>query len=194
MAKVANAKQTGKRTKEHWRISSFDATQPLRLPTHEIFAQAMAAGAVQSEAYMMAIGAETGAKLSTARTNGCKLANREDVKQRIAWLKHREALAFDINETTLTKHMLEIMDGAKKAGDWAAARAALADVAKLHGLMIERSEVNGTVRHIGELHLDALKQLMDRSTAGGDNQPRAMIDAEAVDVSGNRKDRKALSH
>ena len=183
MARASRKKRESK-TDDHWVVVHEDALTPLANRGHEIFCQMIAKGATQTEAYLAGV-AKPGTKKENAASNASQLMKEERIRSRVQWLKHRERMAFDINQHTLTEHLLEVVDGAKKVGDWAAARAALADVAKLHGLMIERSEVNGTVRHIGELHLDALKKLMN-ATNDSNNQPMKVIEGDAMRVNGDR--------
>lgn len=110
-------------------------------PRHERFAQELAAGKSQDEAYAVA-------GYSSNRGNAARMKANESIAARVAEL---QAGAARITETTvagLTEALFRIARDAedlKEASGLSVARAALMDIAKLNGLVVERSE--STTRH-----------------------------------------------
>ena len=166
------------------------AKDALKDPRHEEFCQLIATGHSQTAAYAEAYQRD---KDKSAESGGARLAKREEVAERIEQLKAKEARRFDVNQKSLTKHYVDLVEIAKEDRDVAAARGCLDSLAKLHGLMIDRAEVNGTVRHIGELHLNALKDLMGYSTGRRDKHLK-VVDAQVEPVDIEEEQPKAIAN
>lgn len=103
---------------------------------HELFAQGLAKGRSQEDAYM-----EAGYKPS--RPHASRLATDGNVQARVAELQERASVKVEITVADLTKRLLAIAAKGEVASDaplLGVARAALMDAAKLNGLVTEKSE------------------------------------------------------
>lgn len=146
---------------------------PLKNERLERFAQTLAKGEKQHEAYL-ASGYHGNAAAA------CKAAARADVRARVSELQERIAARTEITVASVTDRLLKIAEKAEddKMGSpgLAVARAALMDAAKLNGLVPERHELTGKnggpieYRNLDEAEIDArLDALMNRN-AGRDSQ------------------------
>ena len=109
---------------------------------HERFAQGLAKGLSQTEAY-----AEAG--YTGDRTAASRLSTNVNVIARVAELQDKAALRTEISIASATAHLLELAAMAKKLGDAPgiqASRASMMDACKLNGLVVEQSkrELTGT--------------------------------------------------
>lgn len=111
-------------------------------PRHERFAQELAKGKSQLEAYK-----EAGYKPS--EQHACRLASSGKVAARVAEILERAALRTEITVASITESLLRI---AKKGEDLiepaglSVARASLMDAAKLNGLVIDKVDATTTNR------------------------------------------------
>ncbi|MFG1182135.1 terminase small subunit [Xanthobacter versatilis] len=109
---------------------------PLRNGRRERFAQLVAEGRTAVEAY-------TEAGFRENRQNAHRLANDPDVRRRIAELQERGAMRAEITLADVTEHLKRIAMAAEAEGGapgLSVARAAWMDVAKLNGLVVDKSE------------------------------------------------------
>jgi phage terminase small subunit len=102
-------------------------------PKHELFAQELAKGKSQAEAY-----AEAGYKPS--EQNACRLTRNDKIQTRVAEIQGRAVLRTTITIASLMEEAAEIQAAALKANQHSAAVAALTAKAKLAGLWVEKSE------------------------------------------------------
>ncbi|RIJ65170.1 hypothetical protein D1604_12695 [Brevundimonas sp. LPMIX5] len=112
-------------------------------PRHERFAQALAKGMTQAEAY-----ADAGYKPS--EPNASRLTSNDKVQERVAELQERAAVRTEITVASITERLLAIATKAEKSGDapmLQAARASLMGAAKLNGLVVEKGEHQH--KHVG---------------------------------------------
>jgi phage terminase small subunit len=112
-------------------------------PKHERFAQALAKGMTQAEAY-----ADAGYKPS--EPNASRLTSNDKVQARLAELQERAATRAEITVASITERLLAIATKAEKSGDapmLQAARASLMDAAKLNGLVVDKGEHQH--KHVG---------------------------------------------
>jgi len=112
-------------------------------PKHERFAQALAKGLSQSEAYE-----EAGYKPS--RSAAARLAADVNICERVSAIQNRAAKRTEISVASITERLLAIAAKAEKSGDapmLQAARASLMDAAKLNGLVVEKGEHQH--KHVG---------------------------------------------
>jgi phage terminase small subunit len=100
---------------------------------HERFAQELARGKTQTQAYI-----EAGYKPDDGAA--CRLSGNVRIKARVAELAERGAIKTEITLESLIREAAEIQESALKEGQHSAAVAALTAKAKLAGLWIERSE------------------------------------------------------
>ena len=118
---------------------------------HELFAQALAKGASQVDAYEQA-------GYRPSRSAAARLAADVSICERVAELAERAAARTEVTAAAITARLLSIADVAEKTGiardddgnvtgssskHLTVARASLVDVAKLNGLMIERGQISG---------------------------------------------------
>lgn len=108
---------------------------PLSNGRHEKFAQAIAAGKTQEEAYIAAGYSEVG-----ARANASRLIANDSVKARIAELQRAGAKRAEITLESLLAEAAEIQQQAQAAGQLAAANAALKLKSELSGHYVARKE------------------------------------------------------
>lgn len=106
---------------------------PLDNPKHERFAQGLAKGQSQAEAY-----AEAG--YAASEPHASRLASNGKVQTRVAELQERGALRTEVTLESLIREANEIQTAAKADKQHSAAIAALTAKAKLAGLWVDRTE------------------------------------------------------
>lgn len=109
-------------------------------PKHERFAQLLAKGKGQAEAY-----AEAG--YAPSEPNASRLTSNEKVQERLAELQERAAIRTEITVASITERLLAIATKGEASADaplLAVGRAALMDAAKLNGLIVDKSAVAQT--------------------------------------------------
>jgi hypothetical protein len=102
-------------------------------PRHERFAQELAKGKSQLDAYV-----EAGYKPDDGAAS--RLSGNVRIQQRVSEIKDRSAIRTEITLQTLMEEAAEIQRSALAANQHSAAVAALTAKAKLAGLWVERSE------------------------------------------------------
>lgn len=103
---------------------------------HELFAQALAKGETQADAY-----AAAGYKPS--EPNASRLTSNDKVRARVAELQEKAASRTVITVASITERLLAIATKAEKGNEapmLQAARASLMDAAKLNGLVIDKAD------------------------------------------------------
>jgi phage terminase small subunit len=113
-------------------------------PKHERFAQELAKGKTQNEAY-----AEAG--YAPSEPNASRLTSNDKVRARVTELQERAAVRTEITVASITDRLLAIAkkgEGTTEAPMLAVARASLMDAAKLNGLVIEKSETALTLHDV----------------------------------------------
>lgn len=113
-------------------------------PKHERFAQELAKGKTQAEAY------ET-AGYAANDSNAARLNGNERVTARVAELLTKAAVRTEITVANITERLLAIATKGESSNDapmLSVGRAALMDAAKLNGLVIDKSEVKATVSQL----------------------------------------------
>jgi phage terminase small subunit len=121
----------------------------LKNPKHELFAHGIAKGMGQREAYLWA--GYTGASNEAIDANASRLIRKDKVSGRIAEIQERMAIRSEETVERITADLRAIVakghDMAPTFGPPAAqlVRAALMDIAKLNGLVVEKTETR-TVR------------------------------------------------
>lgn len=130
----------------------------------ERFAQKLAQGLSASAAYVAA-------GYQRNDSNAARLNGNEQVKGRVAELQARGAEMAGVTLAGITESLMRIAQDAEKDGDAAnrsVARAALMDVAKLNGLVVDRSE-NVTLTHTISGDLLSDEEWEREYAAGGEN-------------------------
>jgi hypothetical protein len=108
----------------------------LKNARHEVFAQGIAKGLTQSEAYIRAGYGEKG-----ARQNASRLIANDCIARRIGELQAGAARKHEINVDKLTEMLVADRELARAEGQASAAVSAVTTLAKLHGLLIDRKEI-----------------------------------------------------
>lgn len=107
----------------------------------ERFAQTLASGKTATDAY-----AEAGYQPN--RQNAARLTTNDDIKARVAELQERSAIRAEITVAKLTEMYLEDRKLARDNAQAAAAVGAVTALGKLHGLIVDRSANETTVRYV----------------------------------------------
>lgn len=111
-------------------------------PRHERFAQALAKGVPQTEAYV-------NAGYNENKSAASRLADDVNVCKRLAELQERGAIRAEISVASITEKLLRLSEKGEALGDAPgiqAARAAAMDAAKLNGLVVDKTESTLSVR------------------------------------------------
>ena len=125
----------------------------LRNARHERFAQELAKGKSQSEAY-------EAAGYNPSRSAAARLFSDVNIRERLAELGERVAAKTEITAALLAERLMRIADVAEKTGiavddetgearessskHLGVARAALMDVAKLNGLIVDKADLTSS--------------------------------------------------
>jgi 23S rRNA G2069 N7-methylase RlmK/C1962 C5-methylase RlmI len=115
-------------------------------PKHERFAQCLAKGMTQEEAYQ-----EAGYKPD--RGAASRLSANVNVQGRVAEILERAATRAEVTVADLTDRLMVVAKKAEDLGEasgLSVARAAFMDVAKLNGLVIDRSKSEAVIRTLGQ--------------------------------------------
>ena len=105
----------------------------LKNPKHEYFAQGIVKGQSQIEAY-------GNAGYKPSEQHACRLASLGKVQDRIAELQERAAVRCEVTVASLTEMLLEDRLMAREIAQPSASVAAVNAIAKLNGLIIEKTE------------------------------------------------------
>lgn len=110
---------------------------------HEFFAQALAKGKSQAEAYEFA-------GYKPDEPNASRLTRNDKVQARVAEILNRAATRAEITIASLSQELLEAIAAAKAKPEEAAMinawRQSVMDVAKLNGLIIDKASLDANVR------------------------------------------------
>jgi phage terminase small subunit len=134
-------------------------TGPLKNARHERFAQELAKGKSQAEAYEIA-------GYKPCDGHAARLAGNGRVSERLAELQSRAAEKAVVTVEGLTDRLLKIAKKGEDATDaplLSVARASLMDAAKLNGLIIDRSKVGLDLSGATDEELEVLERLLSRS-------------------------------
>ncbi|WP_453977332.1 terminase small subunit [Brevundimonas sp. Marseille-Q4549] len=107
---------------------------------HERFAQGIAKGLSQTDAY-------TEAGYKGDRTAASRLSTNVNISKRVAELQGKAAVRTEITVASITERLLAIAskgEASKDAPLLAVARASLMDAAKLNGLVVDKSQAELT--------------------------------------------------
>ena len=109
-------------------------------PRHERFAQELAKGKSQSEAYQ-------DAGYEPSEPNASRLTRNDKVKSRVAELQERAAASVCVSREWVLEQLVENARLAKQAGDISPSNQALNLIGKELGMFIERTE-NVNIEHV----------------------------------------------
>jgi phage terminase small subunit len=139
---------------------------PLKNARHERFAQELAKGKSQADAYAAAGFNSRG---SGARANASRLITDDNISARVLELKERAAERCVVTVESITQRLLNIAkkgESEKDAPLLSVARASLMDAAKLNGLVVDRTKVGLDLSGATAEELEVLERLLARSAPG----------------------------
>lgn len=117
----------------------------LSKPMYERFAQGIARGKTQHEAYTWA-GFSPGREAKFTRSEASKLSRRPEIAHRVAYLQSRQAERIGVTVDALVAELDDMLKLAKRVKHPAAGVGAILAKGKLLGLIVDRAEVEGTIR------------------------------------------------
>jgi phage terminase small subunit len=117
----------------------------LKNPRYERFAQGVAKGKSQHDAYIYA-GYAPNQKPKDVRSNAGTLARRPEIAERIIELQEKQAKRVGITVDALLGELDEMFKLAKRVKHPAAGVGAVLAKGKLLGLIVDKAEVEGTIR------------------------------------------------
>jgi phage terminase small subunit len=140
----------------------------LKNPKHERFAQELAKGKTQVEAY-----AHAGYKPHDG--NSFRLSGNERILARVSELLGRSAEKAEVTIDWLREQLAGDHKLARELGQASAAVSATNSIGKLYGLIVERKEV-GRPGEFESMNADQLREYIDRQTAElGQSHPPAAL-------------------
>lgn len=107
----------------------------------ELFAQNLVKGMPQNRAYIKA--GYTANTPQTGWSNASRLIRDDKVSNRIEELLRTTETELKVTVESMTNLYADLLNGARSAGNFNAAKGAADSLAKLHGLMIDRKEAGG---------------------------------------------------
>jgi len=140
-------------------------------PKHERFAQELAKGKTQAEAYQTA-------GYAASEANASRLTSNDKIQARVAEILERGAIRAEVSVASITERLIRISEKAETIGEPAGlsvARQAAMDAAKLHGLIVEKKETGkpGDFSRMDEHELDAFIAGEKATLGGGDSREAA---------------------
>ena len=134
-------------------------------PRHEIFAQELAKGASQKDAY-------EAAGYKPSEQTACRLASNDKVAARVSEIMGKAAVRAEISIASVTENLMRIAEKAEQLRDasgLSVARNAWMDAAKVNGLIVDKSDNTNTNRNVDPNSLS-------------DAELTAVISSEPIDV------------
>jgi hypothetical protein len=117
----------------------------LRNPRYERFAQGIAKGKSQHDAYIYA-GYAPNQKAKDVRSNAGVLARKPEIAARVAELQEGQAKRIGITVDDLLVELQDMLALAKRVKQPSAGVGAILAKGKLLGLIVDKAEIEGTVR------------------------------------------------
>jgi len=130
---------------------------------HERFALGLVEGLSQGDAYMRA-GFNTRLKGNLLRSEASKLAKREDIKGRVIELQELQVQRLGVTVDSLIGELDEMRKLAIAVKNPAAGVGAVMGKAKLLGLIVDKAEVEGTLRKPAREPTDKKQMSVDEWT------------------------------
>lgn len=128
----------------------------------ELFAQNMVKGMPQNRAYIKA--GYTANTPQTGWSNASRLIRDDKVSNRIVELLSSTETELKITVESMTNLYADLLNGARSAGNFNAAKGAADSLAKMHGLMIDRKET-GAPGDFSRMDDDQLRQYVSATVA-----------------------------
>ena len=133
-------------------------------PRHERFAQGVAKGRSQGEAYVYA-GYSKQAAGNDTRANATRIAKRPEVAARIVELQERQANRIGVTVDDLVGELNDMLKLAKRCKQPSAGVGAVLAKGKLLGLIVDKAELDATVRKPSKVPTDKTEMTMDEWAA-----------------------------
>ena len=123
----------------------------------EKFCQELAACGNQSEAYRRAYNVKPTTKDQYVHDTASKLVKKPEISQRVKELQAKSAARHDITVDSLTEMLIEDRQDAKASDQHSVAVAAVRELGRLHGLIIDRKDitVHGAISAMSDDELSA---------------------------------------
>jgi phage terminase small subunit len=112
---------------------------------YERFAQGLARGKTQHDAYIWA-GFSPDRKPVQVRSEASKLSRRPEIAARVVYLQGRQAERIGVTVDALVQELDDMLKLAKRVKHPAAGVGAILAKGKLLGLIVDRAEVEGSIR------------------------------------------------
>lgn len=112
---------------------------------HELFALELAKGKSQAEAYQIA-------GYAPSEPHASRLARNGKVRARVTELQERAAAKVGLTIASATEHLLRLAEKGEQIGDasgFQASRASIMDACKLNGLVVDKSQLDGSLAFTG---------------------------------------------
>lgn len=129
-------------------------------PRYERFAQGIAKGKSQTDAYLYA-GYTPNKEGKGDRSNAGTLARRPEIAERIAELQAKQANRIGVTVDDLVAELDDFMKLAKRVKQPAAGVGAVLAKGKLLGLIVDKAEVDATVRKPASKPTDQKQMTLD---------------------------------
>lgn len=133
----------------------------IRNPRYERFAQGIAKGKSQHDAYIYA-GYAPNQKAKDVRSNAGSLARKPEIAARVAELQAKQAQRIGITVDDLIVELQEMLALAKRVKQPAAGVGAILAKGKLLGLIVDKAEVEGSVRKPARRPTPETRMTMDQ--------------------------------
>jgi len=118
-------------------------SEPTLSKEEEIFCHAVHDGMRKAEAYRAAFN-KPFLSTSDAGPRASELLRRDDIAARIAEIRAEFSHKFEVDRDFLSQNLLHALVIAKRNGSSAEIRKAAMDLGKLHGLVVDKSELNAS--------------------------------------------------
>jgi len=129
-------------------------------PRWERFAQGIARGRTQHEAYTYA-GYSPNREAKQTRSEASKLSRHPEIAHRIAYLQGRQAQRIGVTVDALVAELDDMLKLAKRVKHPAAGVGAILAKGKLLGLIVDRAEIEGTIRKPSRTPTDQKQMSLD---------------------------------
>ena len=160
-------------------------------PRHELYAQGLASGLTQEQAYIKAgFTPEPGASAQSCAS--ICLSRHEEIKGRVIELQQGYAVATVLDRPSATRMLLEDRETARSLGQMGPAVAATMGAAKVNGLIVDKSlNINADIEDVPLSRLRELDSLLTGSPSvpmiDVTPQGSAVVSEAAIDASDSHK-------
>lgn len=139
----------------------------LKNARHEVFAQNLASGMSQAQAYI-----EAGYSKNGAEGHASRLVSNGKVSARIAELQAVSSVEAVVTASVLSDQLERLRKKAEDAGQYNAAVSATMGRAKLHGLIIDKAEVKDVTEVTPEVRRAEIERLLTKLNGAANGADR----------------------